>query len=161
MKINGDVLGRRRRRKGTYENKQTTHTKIKREKERKRTKTKCIPLFWLVSFLLRFHQLVRRRETIHKMKKKRKKKKVDKHSILDSRKDCQLFCRAAAAIVVRRVIFGTVDTVGRVLRQQQQQQPNRPKAERVREKEKGPAVVVARDKEEVAPVNVISSLKRN
>jgi hypothetical protein len=77
MKINGDVLGRRRRRrKGTYENKQTTHTKIKREKERKRTKTKCIPLFWLVSFLLRFHQLVRRGETIHKMKKKRKSRQT-------------------------------------------------------------------------------------
>jgi hypothetical protein len=76
MKINGDVLGRRRRRrKGTYENKQTTHENKKR-KRKKKNKTKCIPLFWLVSFLLHFHQLVRRRETIHKMKKKRKSRQT-------------------------------------------------------------------------------------
>jgi hypothetical protein len=75
---------------------------------------------------------------IHKVKRKKKKKK---------RRELKPFHLASNGLSTyfsglgekarRRVIFGTVGTVGRVLRQQQQQ-PNRIKGE----KEKKPSAVV-------------------
>jgi phage terminase large subunit-like protein len=53
MKINGDVLGRRRRRKGTYENKQTTHENKKR-KRKKKNKNKMYTPFLASFFFVAF-----------------------------------------------------------------------------------------------------------